>query len=87
VLVVLGSQIYVFVYTLGIMSATWGIVGVLGLFFIPPLWFVTPFIAWVASGQFPTVFFVVWLGGWIAGGILLAVGAALRGEKSRPRAN
>lgn len=79
-IVFFGSQIYVFIYTLGVMNATWGLVGVLALFFIPPLWFVTPFIAWVASGQFPTTFFVVWLGGWIGGGILFALGGALRGD-------
>lgn len=76
----LGSQVYLFFATIGLMNAAWGTLGVLALIFFPPLWFFTPFIAWIATGQFPATYVLVWAGGYVVGGGLMSIGSKLRGD-------
>ena len=56
------------------------LIGVLALFLIPPLWVLAPFIAWVSTGQFPSTYFVIWIGGPLElfGGILVMIGLLTR---------
>lgn len=71
------AGLYQLLAAIGFFNDQWGLLGVIALLMLPPLWLFAPFVIWVVGGVFPALFFIVWFGGWIVGGGLVALGNSI----------
>jgi hypothetical protein len=80
VIIWLVAGIVVFIWTLYVLFATFGIWTIfVGLFLAPITYLASIFIVWFSTGVFPVILLIPYVASWLGMGII-AIGGAISGE-------